>query len=95
MTYPRRHIQQNPEGILRGISSHVLPSRSRPVPRLCQCLKAVSFDSISWIIVGGESGPRYREMKIDWVREVRERCQAQSNRILLENRGWKIWAAGG
>jgi len=29
---------------------------------------------IEWLIVGGESGPGYRPMNLDWVREVRDRC---------------------
>lgn len=34
----------------------------------------VSFDGIGWIIVGGESGPRFRSMDIEWVRDIRKRC---------------------
>jgi protein gp37 len=34
----------------------------------------VLFDGIDWVIVGGESGPRYRVMDADWVRDVRDRC---------------------
>jgi protein gp37 len=37
----------------------------------------VSLDGISWVIVGGESGPRYRDLDIAWVRGVRDRCQSQ------------------
>ena len=29
---------------------------------------------IDWVIVGGESGPGCREMKTDWVRQIRDRC---------------------
>jgi protein gp37 len=29
---------------------------------------------ISWVIVGGESGPGARPMQIEWVREVRDQC---------------------
>jgi protein gp37 len=29
---------------------------------------------ISWVIVGGESGPRCRPMKAEWVRDVRNQC---------------------
>jgi protein gp37 len=36
----------------------------------------VSLEGISWVIVGGESGPRYREIKESWVRDVRDRCRA-------------------
>ena len=29
---------------------------------------------LGWVVVGGESGPRYRPMHIDWVRDVRDKC---------------------
>ena len=29
---------------------------------------------IDWVIVGGESGPGAREMKPEWVRQIRDRC---------------------
>lgn len=34
----------------------------------------MSVDGISWVIVGGESGPRHRSMDAEWVRELRDRC---------------------
>ena len=34
----------------------------------------VDLTGIDWVIVGGESGPRARPMKIDWAREVRDQC---------------------
>lgn len=34
----------------------------------------VNLDGIDWVIVGGESGPRAREMRIEWVREIRDQC---------------------
>jgi len=34
----------------------------------------VLLNGISWVIVGGESGPRYRPMDVAWVRDVRDRC---------------------
>ena len=42
------------------------PSGFRPGPRL------------DWVIVGGESGPRARPMKPDWVVSVRDQCRAAS-----------------
>ncbi len=35
----------------------------------------IDLDGISWVIVGGESGPNARPMKYDWVCEVRDRCE--------------------
>lgn len=33
---------------------------------------------IHWVIVGGESGPGARPMKIEWVRQLRDRCLAKA-----------------
>lgn len=33
-------------------------------------------ESIDWVIVGGESGPQARPMHPDWVRSLRDQCQA-------------------
>ncbi len=37
-----------------------------------------SLASIQWVIVGGESGPRARLMKPDWVYDIREQCKRNS-----------------
>ena len=31
---------------------------------------------LDWIIAGGESGPHYRVMDMDWLRSIRDQCQA-------------------
>jgi len=38
-----------------------------PIPRL-------PLRGISWVIVGGESGPDFRPVKAEWVREIRAQC---------------------
>lgn len=37
----------------------------------------LDLDGIDWVIVGGESGPGFRPMEADWVREVRDQCVEQ------------------
>jgi protein gp37 len=32
------------------------------------------LEGIHWVIVGGESGPRHRPIKAEWVREIRKQC---------------------
>jgi protein gp37 len=39
-----------------------------PLPRL-------NLKSIDWVIVGGESGPKAREMDPSWVIDIREQCR--------------------
>ncbi len=37
-------------------------------------LPDLELDLIDWVIVGGESGPKARPMKEDWVIDIRDRC---------------------
>jgi protein gp37 len=32
------------------------------------------LDGVDWVIVGGESGPGFRPLNLDWVREIRDKC---------------------
>ena len=38
---------------------------------------AVDLTGIHWVIAGGESGPGARKVNIEWLREIRDRCQAE------------------
>lgn len=40
-------------------------------------LDELELDGIDWVIVGGESGPGYRPIDIDWVRKIRDQCTSQ------------------
>lgn len=46
------------------------------VEPLLENLGRIDLKGISWVIVGGESGPGAREMKAEWVRTIREQCGA-------------------
>lgn len=45
---------------------------------------------IDWVIVGGESGPGARPMHPDWVRSIRDQCQAASVPFFFKQ--WGAWA---
>ncbi|MBI3451858.1 MAG: phage Gp37/Gp68 family protein [Rhodospirillales bacterium] len=34
----------------------------------------LNLEGIHWVIVGGESGPSFRPVKIEWVRGIRDKC---------------------
>ena len=36
----------------------------------------VDLTGIHWVIAGGESGPGARPVDVEWLREIRDRCQA-------------------
>ena len=35
----------------------------------------IDLKDMHWVIVGGESGPGAREMKEEWVKEIRSQCR--------------------
>src|SRR6202035_1373775 len=59
-------------GMLRDVDS----LRFLSVEPMIGPIDRVSLEGISWVIVGGESGPGYRNIDIAWVRDVRDRCEA-------------------
>jgi len=67
-SYTRRikHLQKSP-AFIKFLSIE---------PLLCPIsLDESLLDAIQWVIVGGESGPRARPMKPEWVYEIRNQCQ--------------------
>lgn len=47
------------------------------------------FDMLDWVIVGGESGPKARPMRVDWLRNLRDQCQAADVPFLFKQ--WGEW----
>lgn len=41
-------------------------------------LPSLALDHLQWLITGGESGPQHRDCDPDWVRDLRDRCLAES-----------------
>jgi protein gp37 len=37
-------------------------------------LTGINLEGIGWVIAGGESGPNYRPMEVNWAREIRDAC---------------------
>jgi protein gp37 len=47
------------------------------VEPLLEDLGEINLSGISWVIVGGESGPGARPMKREWVVSIRRQCREQ------------------
>ena len=47
----------------------------------------VSLTNIDWLIAGGESGRGWREMDLEWVRDLRDRCVANGTAFFLKQLG--------
>lgn len=42
---------------------------------------------ISWVIVGGESGPKARPCEVEWLRDIRQQCNAASVPLFVKQVG--------
>lgn len=62
-----KHLQQTNAGI-----------RFLSVEPLIGDPGTLELSGIQWVIVGGESGPKARPMKPEWVRSVRDQCIEQA-----------------
>jgi protein gp37 len=58
-----KHLQEAPAGV-----------RFLSIEPLIGPMGKLDLDSIDWVIVGGESGPRARAMSAEWVRDIRDQC---------------------
>ena len=56
---------------------------------------SVNLKEIHWVIAGGESGPRARPVEADWVRELRDQCEAQHVAFFFKQWGGRTPKAGG
>ncbi len=50
-------------------------------------LAGIDLRGIHWVIVGGESGPHSRSMKIEWVREIFQACRKQKVPVFFKQWG--------
>ena len=50
---------------------------------------------IDWLIAGGESGPGYRPVHIEWVRELREACERAGVAFFFKQWGGRTPKSGG
>jgi protein gp37 len=58
-------------------------------------LPSLELDGIDWVIVGGESGPGFRALELDWVRQIRERCVEAGVALFFKQVGGRTPKAGG
>lgn len=58
-------------------------------------LPKISLPGIHWVICGGESGPKHRPIKAEWVRDIREQCIAAGVPFFFKQWGGHTPKAGG
>jgi len=64
---PRIAVLQRIEASVRFLS----------IEPLLEDIGTLDLTGISWVIVGGESGPRARPMKPEWARSIRNQCETE------------------
>jgi protein gp37 len=73
---------------------HDVPTGSRPGCALA-CQQLAGHARLHWVIAGGESGPGARLMAPQWVRDIRDQCQAAGAPFFFKQWGGRTPKAGG
>ena len=63
------------------------------VEPLLEDIGELDLTSIHWVIVGGESGPKARPMRSEWVESVQQQCEEQGAAFFFKQ--WGGWGADG
>lgn len=73
-------VENRKHGLPRIEELRSAPVRIRflSVEPLLEDLGKIDLTGISWVIVGGESGPGARPMQPEWVRSIRDQCENAS-----------------
>jgi three-Cys-motif partner protein len=58
-------------------------------------LEGLDLTDIHWVIAGGESGPKHRPVKAEWIRDVRNRCEAAGVAFFFKQWGGNRAKSGG
>ena len=76
--------------LLRGVNAGI---RFLSVEPLLEDLGKLNLRDIDWVIVGGESGPHARPMKLAWIERIRRQCEQQGALFFFKQ--WGGWGADG
>ncbi len=72
-------VEDRKHGLPRVEHLRQAPAKVRflSIEPLLEDLGEIDLSGITWVIVGGESGPGARPMKREWVVSIREQCREQ------------------
>lgn len=79
-----RHLQDAPVSV-----------RFLSIEPLLGPIRDISLDGISWVIVGGESGPKARPMKPEWALSMRDICEKHGVPFFFKQWGGRTPKSGG
>lgn len=75
---------------LRTVNASVRFISAEP---LLEDLGTINLAGIHWMIVGGESGPKARPMKAEWVESIHRQCQRAGTAFFFKQ--WGGWGSDG
>ena len=79
-----RHLQKAPISV-----------RFLSIEPLLGPMDNIDLEGISWVIVGGESGPNARPMEPAWVTEIRDNCKQKGVPFFFKQWGGRTPKSGG
>jgi protein gp37 len=77
---------------LRATPAHIKFISAEP---LLGPLEGLDLQGIDWLIAGGESGPRHRRVRVEWLRELRDRCREEEIAFFFKQWGGPRSKSGG
>ena len=80
---------------IRHLQDAPLSTRFLSIEPLLGPVGDIDIKGISWVIVGGESGPNARPMKREWAIEVRDLCKRKGIPFFFKQWGGRTPKAGG
>ena len=80
---------------IRHLSMAPASVRFLSLEPLLESLGNLDLEGISWVIVGGESGPHARPLRPEWVCEIRDQCQDAEVPFFFKQWGGCTPKAGG
>lgn len=88
-------VENRKHGVPRIDHLRRVPAKIRflSVEPLLEDVGKLDLSDIHWVIVGGESGPKARPMKVEWADSIRAQCEEQQVAFFFKQ--WGGWGADG
>ena len=88
-------VENRKHGVPRIDHLRRVPAKIRflSVEPLLEDMGELDLSDIHWVIVGGESGPKARPMKVEWADSIRAQCEEQQVAFFFKQ--WGGWGADG
>lgn len=88
---------ENEKSLSRIDGLRQVPTENRflSIEPLLEAIPNLNIDGINWVIVGGESGNGYRQMRESWATPIRDLCLKEGVPFFFKQWGGKVSKSGG